>query len=209
MTDEPTAQWRDLVNALLYNMQFVRVLDDKAAEEYARHLVVRTELDLTPAQEHALLVDALRSGERLTERFPQRYARHSEEAVRGFLRRVVARMEEMRPWPTPAYQALPMERWADFADAQPIGRIGMRYVRVEDRLRRPFRKVPGGERGMFALILRLRSGEEIALAGPWWPDSKDVAVLTRDSDRAAETLTAFLDATGFTADEVTSLTTSA
>ncbi|MBA9001812.1 hypothetical protein [Thermomonospora cellulosilytica] len=198
MTETSMAEWWDLVNALLYNMQFVRVLDDKAVEEYAQHLVVRTELDLTPAQEHALLVNALRSDERLTERF----SKHSEEAVRDFLGRVVARMEAMRPWPTPPYQALPPERWADFADARPIGRIGTWYVDVQTRLRKVFWGLPDDERGTSVLMLRLCSGEEVALVGPWWPDSDDVAVLTRDADRAAETLAAFLDATGFTADEV-------
>ncbi|WP_119727959.1 hypothetical protein [Thermomonospora amylolytica] len=204
MTETSMVEWRDLVNALLYDMQFVRVLDDQAVEECARHLVGRTELDLTPAQEHALLVEALRSDERLTELVD----RHPEAVVRDFLGRVVARMEEMRPWPTPPYQALPPERWADFAGARPIGRIGTWYVDVQARLRKVFWGLPDDERGTSVLILQLRMGEQVALVGPWWPDSDDVAVVARDGDRAVETLAAFLDATGFTADEVIPVTVS-
>ncbi|WP_119727957.1 hypothetical protein [Thermomonospora amylolytica] len=197
MTQKPRPAWRGLVNALLYDMQFVRVFDDKVVRECAEHLVGRTLLELTPEQEHALLVEALGSDGRLTEVFSE----HSEEAVRDFLGRVVARMEELRPWPTPPYRALPLERWADFADARPIGRIGTWYVKVQSRLQKVFQELPD-EHDRSVLILQLRTGEPIALVGPWWPDSDDVAVLARDGDRAVETLAAFLDATGFTADEV-------
>jgi hypothetical protein len=39
---------------------------------------------------------------------------------------------------------------------------------------------PSGERDdQKVLVLRLKSGAELAFVGPWWPDSDDVAVLLR------------------------------
>lgn len=192
--------WRGLVNALLYQMQFRTALDEKAADEFARALVTEPLLDLSAAEEYALLEEAVRSDGRLTDFIPEP---HGEEEVRDFLRRLVARMEALRPWPELPYQGLPVSRWDAFADAGPIARIGMRYVKVEERLRKPFSAVTAGDRRLSVLVLRLRTGEEIALAGPWWPGSSDVALLALDRDRAEETVAAFLDATVFGPENVT------
>jgi hypothetical protein len=88
--------WRGLVNAILYVEQFSPVLDDAAVEELADQLVTETFLDLTPEREYALLTEALRSHERFTELIDEP---HSEEAIRDFVRRVVERMDRLRPWP--------------------------------------------------------------------------------------------------------------
>ena len=192
MADSTASPWQGLINALLHELQFCSVLDEKAVEEFASYLVTETLLDLTPEQEYALLSDALRSDAQLTGFFPEP---HGEEALRRFLRRLLERMEEKRPWPEAAYRRLPVAHWEDFSGVEPIARIGMRYVRVEECLGKAFRTVAAGDRRLSVLVLRLRSGEEVALAGPWWPESNDVALLGRDPGRAEETVAAFLDAT--------------
>jgi hypothetical protein len=79
-------------------------------------------------------------------------------------------------------------------------------VDAQGRIKYVLRSMQEGDRKIRVLILRLSSGDEVALAAPWWPDSQDVAVLNRDRERQAEDIVAALiEGTGFTADEVTAV----
>lgn len=210
--------WRAVINEILYSVQFERELDDAVVARIARAVLAEPLWDLTPQQEYGALTEALQSGARLTEFIPDR---HAEEAYRDFLRRLLARLDDTRPWPEPPFLRLSMSRWESFTDARPIARIGLRRTKVQERLSRVFLKVEGenleavqerlrrvlgkaeGE-SLEVLMLRLRSGDEVALVTPPWPAREDTVILQRDHARTPEQVRAeFINDTRFTADEVT------
>jgi len=193
-------QWRGVNNAVLYSVQFDRELADPVVTRIARELLERPLWDLTPEDEYSALRQAVRSAAPLTADIPQS---HSEGEFRDFLHRVLDCLDALRPWPELAFRRLDAARWADFTTARPIGRIGMGYVKAQERLRRTFDRVgDGGHREV--LLLRLRSGDEVALVGA--PGVPEVTVLQRTSDRSpAQALAELAGAAGFRPDEVTPL----
>jgi hypothetical protein len=196
-----TENWRDVSNGVLYNVQFARQLDEQMVETGARSLLTDPLFDLTPEQEYAALARALESDETLTDFVP---VPHSEQDYRDFLRRLLDRLDAMRPWPELPFRSLPISEWDRFGSARPVGRVNLGFARVQERLHRAFRRVEGSHR--LALLLRLRSGSEVALVAPWWQDSNDVAVLSNTPDRSPEQVVGeFIDATTFTSREITPL----
>jgi hypothetical protein len=193
-------QWRGVNNAVLYSVQFDRVLGGPAVDRIARLLLENTPLGLTPQQAYDALAHALRSDAPLTGDIPQT---HSEDEFRGFLRELLDRLDAMRPWPQAPYHRLDVSRWVDFAGARPIGRLGMGYVQAQERLKKIFDRVEDGATRE-VLLLRLRSGDEVALVGA--PGAREVTVLQRPSDRSpAQALAEFASATGLRPDEITPL----
>ena len=193
-------QWRGVTNVVLYSVQFDRELGDPVAAQDGAVLARKHAVGLTPQAAYDALAQASRSAAPLTGDIPQS---HSDQEFREFLRRLLGRLDTLRPWPDLPYRRLDASRWADFAAARPIGRIGMGYVRAQERLRRIFDRLDDGN-SREVLLLRLRSGDEVALVGA--PQAAEVTVLQRASDRpAAQVLAEFVNATGFTADEVTPL----
>ena len=194
--------WRGLVNGVLYRVQFRRMLDDRTVDWIARAILERPILRQTRDEQYEMLVAALRSRTPLTGHIPL-YFPHDEEDVRGFLTRVVCRLDALRPWPELPFLRLDVARWQTFTDARPIARIHLRYVKVQERLHAIF---DGVEDGREVVLLRLKSGAEVALVTPWGDESDDVAILQRDRRRAPRhVLAEFLGATGFDNDEVTAI----
>ena len=129
---------------------------------------------------------------------------HSDQEFREFLRRLLGRLDTLRPWPDLPYRRLDASRWADFAAARPIGRIGMGYVRAQERLRRIFDRLDDGN-SREVLLLRLRSGDEVALVGAPQAVGRSRSCSVRPTALPRRCSRKFVNATGFTADEVTPL----
>lgn len=197
------AQW--VVGTLLYAIKSDR-RDDPMVETRARALIEQPLREFSVEEEYQGLVEALASDATLSEvvRISGTRSAPGEEEFRDFLRRVVNRLDAMRPWPTPPHRKLSDSLWpAEYANARLVGRITMRYVTAEDKVHYMFGSVQDGDVKRQVLILRLRSGDEVALVTPWWPDSKHVAVLSRDPSRPpSEVLAALFDGTRFTPDDV-------
>lgn len=196
---------RVVIGTLLYTVKF-EDLDDTLVDRRARALIEEPLVDLTAADEYQAIVEALQSSVRLTRviELPNGGRdRHSEQGFRDFLGRLLARMDTLRPWPEAPHRPLDDSRWHSAGSMWVVGRILMDYVDAQRRLNYVFRAGVHDDRKVHLLILRLRLGNEVALVAPWWPDSKHVAVLSRDPHRtSSEVLAAFLDGTRFTPDEV-------
>src|SRR5512135_1195421 len=100
MTDD---QWRGVSNAVLYSVQFDRELDDAVLDRVVRLLFEQPMWDLSPEDEYSALAQAVRSPDPLTGDIPQP---HSDHEFRGFLQRLLGRLDAMRPWPPLPYQSL-------------------------------------------------------------------------------------------------------
>jgi hypothetical protein len=193
--------WRGVSNGVLYNIQFASSLDDELVDRGARSLLTEPLFHLTPEEEYDALVRALESDETLTDFIP---VRHGEREYRDFLRRLVARLDALRPWPELPYRVLHISAWERFGSARPVARIRMGYVKVQERLHGIFEQVPDNRRHV--VLLALKDGPEVALVAPWWPDSRDVALLCREPDLSpAAVVGAFCEATGIEPEKVTPL----
>jgi hypothetical protein len=194
------AQWRGVNNGVLYSVQFAQDLDAAQVDRIARWLLRQPLWALTQQQEYDALADALRSDAQLTELIPDR---HTEETYRDFLRRLLARLDEARPWPELPFQMLGVSHWVNFTGARAVARIGLSVKQIQERLHRNMARltVAGTERRV--LMLRLRSGDEVALVTPWWPGRADTVVLQGGHANSAEQVIAeFIHCAGFDADEV-------
>jgi hypothetical protein len=171
-------------------------LDDALALRHARALIFRPVMGFSAEQEYAGLVEALASDATLsTWSGDPRFERVIPEAdFRSHLRRVVERLDAMRPWPVPLFRALSPDLWSEFGDARVVGVIRLGVPKVENRIHTHLLPRPRREGiDVQVAVLRLRSGRDVALAGHWWPDDlRATAVLTRDPDASAEDLMAEL-----------------
>ncbi|GAA4609555.1 hypothetical protein GCM10023195_38670 [Actinoallomurus liliacearum] len=189
-----------LINGILYATQFERTLDDEVVGRIARALLEEPILHLTPEQEYEGIVAGLRSEEPLTGQIPQP---HDEEAVREFLGKVVRRLDALRPWPELPIATIGPEHWTEFGGARPIARVQVPILDVQGRLRTIFHRLDDGHD---ILLLRLRSGAEVALITPWWVGSDDSALLLKSQDvPAPQVIEEFGTATGWGPDDVAPL----
>lgn len=166
-------------------------LDDELALRHARALLVEPLMGLTAEQEYSGLVEALSSTAALSTWWGDpRYEQAIREAdFRAHLRRVVERLDAMRPWPTPLFRVADPRLWKDYIEPRLVGLLRLRVPKIEDRIRHPLVPITTGEIQHQVAVLDLRSGHQVAVVGQWWPDDpRSAAVLTRDADVSAETL---------------------
>ncbi|MQA81098.1 MAG: hypothetical protein GEV10_21880 [Streptosporangiales bacterium] len=208
LMNEP--RWRRLVGGLVYSVQFERDLDDDLAEHQALAMLEEPMRGFGQEDGYAALGEALRSGDDLTDLLPGPIpADHTDQDIRDFVARVRDRMDARRPWVTPAFVPLDASRSDEFRTGRAVAALPRRYVEVGERLQRMFTTIEGtdgGEREV--LLLRLRTGDEVALVAPWWERSERVAVVQHPGSTRSphEVLTAFLDLTGYDRHEITDLT---
>ncbi|MFE3028893.1 hypothetical protein [Nocardia tengchongensis] len=168
-----TEPWRAVVTAILYRTQFAATLSDAEARRTAEWLVHKPLWDLTVEDEHQALTASLDSGAPLDTVVQ---APFSESDKRTFITRILAELDTLRPWPDRPYREIPLERWPEFAHLPPIARIDLSWTDLQPLLNKPFRKPPGYNREL--LLLRLKSGPEVAFIHPGWPTGPATALVS-------------------------------
>lgn len=176
MKASDVSYWRSVVNAILYSVQFEKELDNHVVGRIASSLLTEPLATLTPEEEYQALSDGLAMGAPLPTlvQMPQDPA-----ALREFLGRVVARMDDMRPWPTLPYLRLPKDSVSYFKNAAPIARISARVDDIQARISRGF--YWGTEYGIF-IPLKMGSGRIIGMFTPFWDDSDDTVLVDATHD---------------------------
>jgi hypothetical protein len=153
---QPTVPWRGYVNMLVHDLR--TPVADEMADRLATELIRQRFFTDPVADFHDALVDALRSGRPVAMTDDQ-----DDANIRALLTRVVALLDERRPWPEPPYQALDTDQWDTLRGAPVVGRMAMHRRDVEARLNRGFATAGTVE----VLVLRLRTGQTMGLcAGP-------------------------------------------
>jgi hypothetical protein len=199
-----TPDWRAPVNQLLYSLTYTKNIDDEAINFSADSAVQFTALSLGPDVYYEAITRALASGEHLDELslLPQ----FDETQIADFLRAVAARLDELRPWTEPEVRPLDPRAWVEFAHAKQIAELEASVVQVTNMLQQGFSPVGDSRSDRQVLMLRLRTGETIALVGAYGPSEK-VALMTDASDDPLEVIAHFAAATGFPADKLRSVGT--
>jgi hypothetical protein len=196
------SDWRGPINQLLYSLTFANAIHQEMITFNGGSAVQYTTLELGPDVYYQAIDRALASGEKLdaVSLLPQFDQAHIEDFLRG----VSARLDELRPWPVPKTRRLDAGAWEKFKHARQIARLETSVVGVTDLLQKGFRDVGGFQPGMHVLMLRLRTGETVALLGAYGPGER-VALLTDAANDPAEVIEHFVSATGFPADKITTI----
>jgi hypothetical protein len=196
MTAQPADLWRGTINQILYGAAPGR-LDDETAERTAQAMVDYRVFVDGPAAYLSAIEQALRSGGTLAGGLPVNL---SETEFRDFLSRIRARLIAAQPWPQPRFRKLPVSQWQGFGEARPIARIDKSVQSVADRLPSIFDHVAIGDARLPVLILRLRTGEDVALMGSVDSTARVVTLLQREERDPRETIEHFTEFTGLPAE---------
>jgi hypothetical protein len=194
-----TFEWRVPIDQMLFGLTYAEDITDETVEWNAESAIHFTTLDLGPEVYYRAIDQALASGEDLDglRQLPQ----FGQEQVAGFLRAVATRLDELRPWPVPKVRPLDATTWASFGGAVPIARLDASIVGLTDVLQKGFRPVGDSPSGPNVLMLKLQTGETIALLGSYGRGEKVTLLADAESDPTA-VIEHFTESTGFPADKV-------
>jgi hypothetical protein len=197
-----THDWRGPINGLLYGLIFAPEITDELVEACADAAVGYTVLGDGPGVYYEAIQRAFSSGEILDNlgQLPQ----FDQNQIADFLRGVATRLDALRPWPEPKFIRLEASTWATFTNAVPIARLNASILGVRKILREVFEPAGDAQPKRYVLMLRLVTGEIVALLGSHGPGEK-VTVLTEAGGEPAEVIEHFTAATSFPADKVTTI----
>lgn len=194
-----TDNWRGGINQLLYGLNFAREITDDMVGRVADSVVLYRGFSGGPEAYCRAINTALASGEDL--RLPNQLPQFGRDQIEAFLRAVVNRLDEMRPWPEPAFRSLVVSARDTMHGAVPIARLLAPMVRVRAVLREHFVPVGHAEPRDQLMMLRLGTGETIGLLGSLTHDDS-VTLLAESTAEPGVVIDHFIAATGFPADDV-------
>lgn len=180
---------RGRINELTYGWDLRRWVDDAVVTRIADELI-RQRFFISPVESYyEAAAAALESGARVTE-----HKEDNEEVARDLLIRLLQALDARRPWPEHPFATLGAEDWPALRDAPAIARIPLSQRDVQHRLHRIFSEIPPGIGEVRVLVLRLRTGQVVALlARP--PFTEPGIDLLAHADPAS-TVAAFRELTG-------------
>ncbi|MFD5095248.1 hypothetical protein ACFWMR_31920 [Amycolatopsis thailandensis] len=183
--------WRGYVNQLTHTADLRHRADDGFVERIADELIRQRFFTLPVGDYHRAATAALASGERIA-------GEQDDEAVtRDFLVRLVQALDDRGPWPEPPYSTSGTGEWATLRDAPTIARVPLTDRQIEASLNRVFAEEPPGVGDVRVLVLRLRTGQQIALRASRPFREPGVDLLTYDDP--VSTVAAFGELTGIDA----------
>jgi hypothetical protein len=161
-----------------------------------------TSLRSGPEAYRRAIHEALSSGQPLDslDLLPQ----FDQAQITDFLRALDARLERLRPWPEPDFRQIdPPEAWDRLRDAVPIAVIKSPILKMYNTFRTVFRQVSSDPR-QEAVVLRLKSGDIIALSATFEP-KETIMLLTGRNSSTAHVIDEFVRLTGLPRDKVSPL----
>ncbi|OBK21239.1 hypothetical protein A5634_10530 [Mycobacterium asiaticum] len=166
------------IHHLTYGADLRARLDDSLLNRLTDELIRQRFFTLPVADFYWAAVDALNSGEHLASGDDQ-----DDGTVRDLLARLIKALDDRRPWPEPAFKALPVDETLNFMNTPLIACMSILPRDVEARLSRSFSKrEPGGRDGEF-IALRLRTGQQVVLRAATFRVA-DVEVYSADDPEA-------------------------
>ena len=185
-------RWRGLVQLAAYRLHFTKAIDRTTVERRADELLQPHLYADTPPEFYAAISHALQTGERLAP------DGEDEHYLRQFLADLREALDARRPWPERPYTELSLSEWEKYRHLDPIAGLKPSAMDTGSRLHVVFEHVPGSG---YVVVLRLRSGQVVALQGP--QGYGEMGVLVRaDTDDPQATLAEFQKLTGIQSDEI-------
>jgi hypothetical protein len=195
-----TQEWRNAINEILFGLTYTEKITDETVQWNADSAVHYTTLTRGPEVYYRAIIEALASGERLDGlgQLPQ----FDQAQISGFLRALADQLDTLRPWPEPKFRPLDAGTWTNFRHAIPVARVIASVPEVTDILQKGFRPAGAEEPGMKVLMLKLITGETVALLGSY-SRGDDVTLYTDSAADPTTVIEHFTAATGFPSEKVT------
>lgn len=151
--------WRGSVTQILYGLQYVTVLDGRAAIDMSRAIVARRCLADGPQ----FYLEAIEAAIAQSESVCVVPTPHTDNTLRPFLHALAGELRNLLPWEPPFAQELRLDNWGPLLNrTEPIARIELRQLDVSQRLGFEFGETTGTHEP--ALLLRLGSGTIVGLS---------------------------------------------
>ncbi|MFB9233958.1 hypothetical protein ACFFWC_00155 [Plantactinospora siamensis] len=125
--------------------------------------------------------------------------RYGAAEMLDFLARVGRRLDELRPWPEPAFVKLAAADWPGVERARPIARVPLPAYQIGGLVKEQFDEVAGPSGPLLVLVLRLRGGAVVALRGPVDPRAMSFDLVAREDGEAGPLVELVRDLVGFSA----------
>lgn len=186
---QPASRWRGYVNQILYGLNLRQRVTDTDITWLVNDMIRQRTFTQPVSSYYEATAAALESSERISHRDED-----DDEVARDFLTRLLQVLDARRPWPEPPFHKGDPSEWPDFRNAPVIARIPLTQMKVEERLNRGFFKIPSNGDTTRALILRLRTGQEVALVAPASITEAGIDLLARTDPTS--TVAAFRELTG-------------
>lgn len=186
------------INAMAFKVQFVPNLADESVIERAANDLINQISFMHPVEEfYDALAYTVRQGKAPETALETVEGFHSEPELLDFFAHLVTRLDQLKPWPRPAFLKRDIGLWETFAHAKAIARIDTPEHRIAGRLNNSFDGVPVGAAKLPVMILELRTGEAVALVGSTDPRSTVFTLMQRDPGDPDEVISHFSELTGF------------
>jgi hypothetical protein len=195
-----TQHWRDAINEILFGLTYTDEITDELVRWNADSAVHYTTLTRGPEVYYQAIAEALASGKPLDglRQLPQ----FNQAQIAGFLGALADRLDALRPWPEPQFRQLEVDAWTALRHAVPIARLNASVREVTDVLQKGFRPAGDADPGMQVLMLKLITGETVALLGSY-SRGDDVTLYTDSAADPTTVIEHFTAATGFPPEKVT------
>lgn len=186
---------RGLMNQLLYPIDGAPDLSDATAARLVDNMV-DGRLYSAGVEDLAAAIDlTLRAGA-LDPQTAEASRRFTEAELLEFLARVARELEARRPWPARRFTKLDVSEWGGFGAAAVVARIERPRHQITGALGYPFDQAPVGDGALPVLLLRLRTGEDVAVVGSVDPRSTSFSLLHRGPEDPAEVVAHFRELAG-------------
>jgi hypothetical protein len=166
MSDQPIAH---LIEQLLYPIDQAPSLTDDAVVDHFAATLIEGRLFIPAVESFGPAIDSVVAADRLPAPAGRYSELYSEQQILAFLRLLATKLAARAPWPPRAFVKVPTTaHWPEFARAEPIARLHQPLLTLEGLLG-TLDAVPSAAGTPFVIVLDLRTGERVAVAGPAGP----------------------------------------
>jgi hypothetical protein len=191
------------INAMAFKVQFVPNLADESVVDRAADDLINQISFMHPVEEfYDALAYTVGRGRIQPQALEIVEGFHTEPELLAFFARLVARLDELKPWPKPRFLKRDISVWETFSHAKAIAQITAPETTVVGRLNNSFDRVPAGTGMLPVIVLELRTGETVAIVGSADPRSTVFTLMQRDPGDPDEVVEHFRELAGFPPDEV-------
>jgi hypothetical protein len=197
-------QARGVMNQLFYPIDGAPDLGDATAARLVDNMI-DGRLFSAGVEDFAAAIDLTLQAGTLDPQTAEASRRYTEPELIDFLRRVARELAARRPWPPKRFTKLDVTRWDSFGAAVVVARIDRPRHQINGALGLSFDHVAAGDGRLPVLLLRLRTGEEVAVVGSVDARSTSFALLNRGPEDPAEVVAHFKELAGLRDGDVSSV----
>jgi hypothetical protein len=191
-----------LINDVLYGIDKVSDLTDPVTQErFVRFMIDRRYFSATVAEYAEAIKEIVRRGQ-VPDTLVDPSRRFTGAEQIEFLRALDGRLDESKPWPRPAFVKVRIGDWDALRDMRVVATVDVPVQDIEGILGRSVDRVRVDDKEFAVLMLELRNGEVVALAGFDSLRSQSFSLLRRGDGDPATLIAHFCEVTGLRPDEV-------